>query len=66
MWDFTGKVWLDGTFSVGVADGVDMLVWLGVARLAGANTVLLLTEQSGGLSRRAVRALEGRGQLRDG
>lgn len=55
----------DGAFGVCVADGVN--VWEGV-RLAvagplGAHTVLLLTEQSGGLPRPVVRPSRGRGGL---
>lgn len=57
--------WLDGAFSVCVTDGV--YVWvgvcLGVAGPAWARTVLLLTEQSGGLSRPVLRPGGGRGLL---
>lgn len=64
--DYTGGVLLDGTLCVGVTDGVDVLVWLGVAGLTGACTVVLLTEQSGGLSCSVFRPLRGRGELGDG
>lgn len=59
---------LDGAFSVSVTDGVNMWVGvrLGVAGPAGAHAVLLLTEQSGGLSRPVLQASRGRGLLRLG
>lgn len=53
---------LDGAFSVCVTDGVNVWVGvcLGVAGPAWAHTVLLLTEQSGGLSRPVIRPSRGR------
>lgn len=57
--------WLDGAFSVCVTDGVNVWVGvcLGVAGPAWARTVLLLTEQSGGLPRPVLRPGRGRGLL---
>lgn len=54
--------YLDGAFGVCVTDGMDVCVGvcLGVAGPAWAHTVLLLTEQSGGLSRPVLRAGRGR------
>lgn len=56
---------LDGAFSVCVTDCVNVWVGvgLGVAGPAWAHTVLLLTEQSGGLSRPVLRPSRGRGLL---
>lgn len=56
---------LDGAFSVCVTDGVNVWVGvcLGVAGPAWAHTVLLLTEQSGGLSRPVIQPSRGRGLL---
>ncbi len=61
----SNKARLDGAFSVCVTDGVDVWVGvcLGVAEPARARTVLLLTEQSRGLSRPVVRPSRLRGVL---